>query len=274
MTIPTAVVVRGRARPRLRINSECKPGQTQAQTHCTPKPPPKPLPGKGPGAGPPKQGPQFAPPNEDAKFHGLEPRRPLAPRGVPDHVKAQGEKIAKSVTPAEREALTTYTNESNDPGSYAQLNKSARKCPDTLDCLGKKDKEVFDHVNAIASRSKLDKPVIVYRGISLKGDERAQFIDSARAAVEKGGTITFHGVGSTSLDAEVGGTFGSGGVVFEIKAKSGAYIDPVSKVGGEQEFIVPHGKKYKVVGVQGNREFLNAGGRNIATATVVQLEEV
>jgi hypothetical protein len=196
-------------------------------------------------------------------------REPLKATDVPRHVREQGAAVAARATPEDRAALDAYTAEAPDsPVNYRRLNAAARDCPDTLDCLTPEQRGALARLDALARSNPLSEPVMAYRGIQV-GSQRDEFLARAQAAADSGGLLQLHGVGSSSLDPQVGGGFGAGSVVFEIRAKTGAYVDAVSKVAGEKEFLLPHNGRYRVVGVQRGQRF-----RGADTAAVVQLEEV
>ena len=84
-------------------------------------------------------------------------------------------------------------------------------------------------------------PAIVYRGVSYRiGD------------VKGGETITLDGLVSTSVTPSVAAGFARrGGVpeLFEIRPKKGIYVKPMSAYKQENEFLLRHGSRYRVVGV-------------------------
>lgn len=65
----------------------------------------------------------------------------------------------------------------------------------------------------------------------------------------------------------------SGGVVIEVRAKSGAYLAPFSDRPKEFELLHKHRQKYRIIGIFPGVEYNTSAGRTV-TKTVVQLEEL
>lgn len=199
-------------------------------------------------------------------------REPVGKDQIPAHVAAQGKELESSLDAADRQALDNYTSEpgagaANPSTSYENINKAVRAGgPDSLD---PEARATFDRVNQIASRP-LAEPVTTYRGVALKEPTRSAFLSKMNDAALSGEAVQFSGITSTSLDPEIAGGHAKGDVVFEIKAKTGAYIDPVSQVGGERELIQAHGTRYKVVAVQRRQQFRGVG----SGVTVYQMQEL
>ena len=83
-------------------------------------------------------------------------------------------------------------------------------------------------------------PAIVYRGVSYRIDAKP------------GDTITLDGLVSTSVTPSVAAGFARrGGLpeLFEIRPRKGIYIKPMSAYKQENEFLLRHGSRYRVVGV-------------------------
>lgn len=180
----------------------------------------------------------------------------------------------KKLTPENKDAIHWYTDQ-----GYSRLNRGLRSCPETLDCLDEDTRKNYLAVNEALSKSKpFPKPKVVYRGIRLSDEKKSALVSSIETALKDGNSVRFNGVISTSLDPSVAWNFSknspsspSSGVVFEILAKSGAYVDRISSTSGEDEVIHQHGKKYKPVSIKQGVQFRN--GSHKGTATVIQLEE-
>ena len=83
-------------------------------------------------------------------------------------------------------------------------------------------------------------PSLVYRGVSY------------RINAEPGATIQLDGLISTSLKPSVAAGFarrGGNPELFEIRPKPGAYIKPMSTYRAEDEVLLRHGSRYRVVGI-------------------------
>ena len=131
-----------------------------------------------------------------------------------------------------------------------------------------------------AHSTSLPKGTVLYRGFNVADAAGQKFIDS----LETGKIIKINGLQSTSFDPNVAVTWGgdkkSGGVIFEIKAKKGLYLEShlnkflpdqgedANSFGGEKEVLLPHGKKYKV---ESRLDKQKIGGK---TVRIIQLREL
>ena len=99
--------------------------------------------------------------------------------------------------------------------------------------------------------AELPEPVLVHRALSLEPSQVASALSRLEAAAEAGGSIRLDGFQSTTLDPDVLSDFGArGGLVFEISASRGLYLEGLGKQGGEQELLLPHGGSYRVAAVK------------------------
>ncbi len=167
-----------------------------------------------------------------------------------------------------------YTSGETD---YRSMNESLR--------AGKMTPDAKALNGAIGEAGDLPKGTTVYRGLSVSAEEQASMTAQFRGAADSGGEITMSGISSTSLDPSVASGFadrGQGSIVFEMKPKSGAYVSDLSgfdrtarasKGLPENEVLLQHGKKYKVVAVQDDVSFGKKKKKGWGM-TVVQLEEV
>lgn len=123
-----------------------------------------------------------------------------------------------------------------------------------------RERQVYDAVSRVISeRGKIDPPVKVYRALSWSHPEdRAEFLKGVSA----GGDVTLGGLQSTSLDRGfVESAFGErrgGAVVMEIVANRGVRMaGDMTAHEAQKEVLLPHGGKYRVVGVE------EAGGKTV-----------
>lgn len=143
---------------------------------------------------------------------------------------------------AEKKAVYGYTD-----GADQRINKTLRS--------GKIPPAAKDLDAAIERAGKLKAPVKVFRGIELA--EAPSDLDGMLAhATTKfpvGGTVTDAGYQSTTTDYAAAQVFAGAitkrpGLIMEIKAKRGLYVDPLSAKTGENELLLPRGAKHKVLG--------------------------
>lgn len=151
---------------------------------------------------------------------------------------------------------------------YADLNSKLRECPETLDCLDESMRNWFDSMNkgfAVAEAFKA--PVIGYRGLGVDAEHYAALKKKFTDAIHQNVGIQLFGIVSTSLLKEKALEFTNPlkkNFVFEIKAKNGLYVSPLSDVyDDEEEVLQRHGTKYKVLGMTEHKGY-----------TEVVLEEV
>jgi hypothetical protein len=199
--------------------------------------------------------------------HGLftrykddEARTGLTYQQLPASFRSHMEKVQKSLSPPETAAVKQYTG-----SHYSTLNTAARKCPQTLDCLGKY-KADMDHVEkAIAAAGKMDPPITVWRKISISGNDLKHLLEVCEYAAESGKTFRMPGIKSCSTS-----TSGwSGNLTFEIRAKTGLSVQKISSHKSEQEFIQGHNTGYRVKGIK-EVPFSGMGGKQ----RIIQLEEI
>jgi hypothetical protein len=136
------------------------------------------------------------------------------------------------------------------------------------DAIGGDSSEADVHAAAITSALKRapkpPPPELVWRAIS----KLYEAVKKNNLAA--GDVIRMDGFQSTSIKP----TFarGWGKVLFEIKPRSGAYVDPISNSSGEKEFLLPHGHKYRVRGVT-TIKFVGDPETH-SGQTVIQLEDL
>jgi len=164
--------------------------------------------------------------------------------------------------------ITSYTG-----SGYSGLNANLRKCPKTLDCLeGSQRESVAAAAAAVDKAGPLPKGTILYRGSHGDSAGVKKLLSDIEMAIKSGGIVSLHGVQSTSTRASVAAGFSgyTNPVVFELVAKSGAYVKPVSIHPSEYEVLQKHGVKYRPLAIHKNVTVKNHGKQ----VTLIQMEEV
>lgn len=167
---------------------------------------------------------------------------------TPAKLSELGSEWSASLTAQERHAVESYTG-----SHYDSINKALRDNPDTVTGTAAKI------ASAIAKGPTPPPPELVWRGTA---SDKAH---SLVASLQKGDVVKLNGFQSTSIRPETAHSWGSGKVVFEIKPSKGAYVKPVSSHKHEEEYLLPHGANYTVVGTKN----VKLGSYS---STVVQLE--
>jgi hypothetical protein len=190
--------------------------------------------------------------------------RSAGKQDVPPELDLTAQKWVEKLRYDERDAVTRYSDDGSD-----ELNRSMRKCPDTLDCL--KDpvyRKWADNLDAaIRSFPQADKPVTTWRAVrSRSAEKQAGFVEMFRAAHASGATVTLSGFNSASLDPSLAARWATQklpalginkpvGIVLEIRSPRGAYIRQLSANPEELEVLHPHNDTYKVVDIHENVRF-------------------
>ena len=168
-------------------------------------------------------------------------------------------------------AVLKYTG--ND---YLGLNAAMRGCPPEFECVEGKHRQLMEGVEeALSLAPPFDEPVTTYRGIRLGEEARGMMLEMAKGLTENGGLFSMPSITSTSINPDVATSFGSSdGVVFQIKAKKGLYVEKgLTEIEGEYEIIQSSRTKYKVLGV-GEPELKRRNGESEGKQTVIYLEEI
>jgi hypothetical protein len=202
---------------------------------------------------------------------------PRLPKALADH----GTKWAMSLSTDELSRVTRYTG-----NGHRLVNDAVKACPETLDCLGLRGHALYTHIQAaIKKAGPLPRPVVAYRGFRSTPEKKEALLRAARVALHTHATMTLPGFQSLSVDPVKASLFAgmtgdaeredpSGGLVFEVKCKSGApvgWTDQVSMLGdSEKELLLNHNCKYKVTGIEPGVAFGSGPTRH----TVVKLEQV
>jgi hypothetical protein len=227
-------------------NPVAPPPPAPAPAAKTPVPKEPPVPPRPPSPAPP------APPAADAapgapwlpadRVRAMDPREE---RDLRDFTRST---LAPALTGPETRAIDAYTGD-----DFTKINAAARGESD--------DPRLRRSVNAIdrvlRKAPLLPRPVYAYRGINVQPDVAERLTREFEEAARTGGTVTLRGFQSTSLTPGLAHGFATtisarkGGVPlhFEIRAREGMYVDPLSDMGGENELLLPRDRQYRVVGV-------------------------
>ena len=132
------------------------------------------------------------------------------------------------------------------------MNDESSKCPPEFDCLDKKLKSQFNNIEeAIKKFPKLPNPIKTYRGIKFNNPgEFSSALENYRSLTNQ--VFTLPSLTSSSLLKDIAEDFQEIGIMFEITARHGAYLDTISASKDEQEFLMSARAKYKVVKVEGS----------------------
>jgi hypothetical protein len=114
--------------------------------------------------------------------------------------------------------------------------------------------QIKEITKVIEKAGKLKEPITVWRGMRATAEmaDAKQMIEQFRA--NTGGTITLNGFQSTSTNPGVTSNFFNSGdenpIVFEIRTNKGLHARNLSGLPNEKEFLLGHGWKYRIVGVE------------------------
>jgi hypothetical protein len=109
-------------------------------------------------------------------------------------------------------------------------------------------KEMFNSIRGQIRKAKpFAKPVNVYRGIKVSGSIAKKLVEIAQQAKEHGGVLTMPGFISTSTDSKKAFW---GKVQFRIKAVHGIDMSPYSEASYEDELLMDHNSRFRVVDVK------------------------
>jgi hypothetical protein len=166
---------------------------------------------------------------------------------------------------AERNEVSTYTG-----ADFININGKLRTGA-VNDNMEKRCK-LLD--NAIENAPPLPSSMRVYRGMTLKPDERAAFLKNMQDTIRIGGVFTDKAFVSTSgLPNKPVERFSTdGGVIFQIKPQRGLVVGKASWVPNEGEVLMRRGAKLKPTHME-EAEFTGPDGMKYKR-TVVHMEEV
>ncbi len=196
---------------------------------------------------------KLPPPSDDPKVKAPNPVLPdqSRPELAPDEVKS----------------LTHYSG-----GGYTGINKLLRGQPSEDPDLDAADHERLQ--KAFAKAIPFDKPVTTYRAIQLgnmEDDERDALLAALDAAKSSGGTITIPGYTSTTTDKGWVDRLNVDAVV-EVVARKGLDVKPYAKKPHEQELLLDHNSRFKVLG-HTTEEASTPNGRKF-TRHIIKLQQV
>lgn len=152
------------------------------------------------------------------------------------------------------------------------LNDALRKDP-TGSTMQEPQKQLYRQLMAALKEANgLNKPVAAYRGVDQRFASKA--IADAETALNGSRVIEGHGISSLSLNPAKSVEYAKGatGVLYSIKAKSGAYVEPITRAKGEEELVHGHGKRYFVHGISEEDHTSTDGSKH--KMKVIHLEEL
>jgi DNA-binding Lrp family transcriptional regulator len=173
-----------------------------------------------------------------------------------------------TVTRPERDAVRAYTS-----SLYDEVNGSLRAGTP----LEGRAAEVVGHLDAVFARApRLAEPVTCYRGIALSPADAAEFQRKMAAAAASGSPVTMPGFSSTSLDPGQAGRFGGkddgAETFFEVRARHGLAVQPLTSYRTEHEFLLPRSARFRVHGLK-DVEVVNGYGES-RRVKVIQVEQL
>lgn len=189
---------------------------------------------------------------------------------------------AGTLTPTESEALSYYTT-----SGYQDLNEALRS---GTDLTADQQAMVAAIDSAITKAGDLPDPVTVWRGIDMgpvaptdilnpvsQEDRTRELVaEWAQQNFPVGASVELGGYQSTSLNVDpaldASLSRKSPGVVFEIDAHAGAYLQPLTQFEDERELLLARDTTYQVTGVEPKVYFERDSG-SIVTRAVVHLRQ-
>lgn len=214
----------------------------------------------------PQQGVTFKPPTAEKNnvlFHQYddnEVRKPVSDSSLAKSFVDHSASAIGQLSWSQHSSVVSYTG-----SLYGLLNDRMRKCPETLDCLGDYDKHAQNIQEALSKAGVMEQPITVWRRINLGKEDLGKFMKVVKHALETGAAVRMPGFKSCSTSL---GSW-SGNVSFEIRARTGLYVKPISKHETEDEFLQGHSVRYRVTGIKK----VKLGGYG-GTSEVIQLEEI
>lgn len=175
----------------------------------------------------------------------------------------------KGLKPTEIESIKVFTG-----GANYKMNKAVRNCPRTLDCLGEYESLSRALLNVIDKAGKLPENTTLYRGMSVSNETKAQLLATAATKLKSSEPWSLPGFNSMSLDVnqavDFAGEFNiqedsANPILFRIKAKTGAYIAPLSYYPEQHEVVGSPKANYKIVKI---------GTDSQTKISLIDLEEV
>jgi len=174
----------------------------------------------------------------------------------------------------DEDMVTKYTADGS-----RDLNEAMRECPEELDCLGDEDGNILEGVSrAISAAGLLPHTMTAWRGVP-GGGESGKVIQKVKDAIENGQTIGMNGIQSLSFDPGTATRFSGSkdsAVVFEVRCKSGAYVEEVAELHNEFELLHDHGQRYRPLRILNDVPFVpnEALPDMVIRRTVIQMEQL
>jgi hypothetical protein len=199
---------------------------------------------------------------------------PRFSKDTPKAVQASGRATSRKNL-LEKMSIGDYTDH-----GYKPINKALRKGRTPSGKLPKRGGIDFgikrsDQLKTLdkATGKKLSEPVTVYRGVGSTGQSQ---LDNARKALKEGGTVSDKGFMSTSVNpaAAVEGFAEPPPVLLQIQTDKGAYLEPVSRVKGEMEMLLPRKSEFRILGVDEKVKIDGLDDGEIDTFTVIRMERI
>ena len=177
---------------------------------------------------------------------------------TPEMVAKAGEEWLAQLTPEEKASLEHFSIH-----GYMPINAQLRH----MGGGGGQDQHIKNINSALADAPMAPPPDLVWRGVD---GNIGPFIHPIAAGDE----LVLDGLQSATLSPRVADDFP---MMLEIKPLKGAYIEPITKQGGEKEYLIPHNSKFRVRGVTRVQLDLGKGwtsDHEIVTRKVLQLEQI
>lgn len=201
-----------------------------------------------------------------------QPGEPITwPGDPPDETVMEASAWMRAVQPEQLEAMRAYT----DYATSQRVNPQLRDCPDPpYPCLDDEAKAMNDTVTAvIRAAGRRQPPVTTFRGC----DKRFAGIqlEKARECLQSGKPMQFAGITSLSLSCAKAVEYSKveGGIVFQVTAHTGAYVEPITQAPGEYELVHPHGRMYAVQEVVEGQQIQGPDGQ-MQSMTVIRMTEL
>lgn len=189
--------------------------------------------------------------------------------GLPDEVAM---KLSKWIQEADQEVIDGVDQYTGPSAAF--LNEIMRECPapNPRDCLEDEDVDLANQMDkAIELAGEFDEPVNTYRGVfGLDPEDQESLLASYRNSLDEGGPIKFKSFTSVSTDPDVAFEFvgePQESLIYEIKAKTGAYVKELSRIPDQEEIVKSPETRYRVVGI---KDIPYERG----TVPTIQLEEI
>lgn len=186
------------------------------------------------------------------------------------------EKWVKSVTPDEKTSIHEYTE--NGSAYYNTVLRGSGQFQDDQRAAA-----TVDRLNSLIDRAGEARARVLYRGVRLLPSgvnyapgsqglrDRERFVTQFEQNIGK--TVRLKGFQSTTTDSRAAQDFAGHpeNPIFEIKSRRGAPIGTLSAHPGEQEVLLGHNWKYRVLSVDRSVRFKSRAGK-VSTRTVIRME--